>query len=225
VFGLSFGELVVLLLVAVVVLGPKELPRYLRKAGQLAGKLRQLAFDMRAKSGIDEILRNEGIGADIAEIRRLATFARGELGGIMTAVRSAADGAAINEIKGRTLDAPRPPPRDLPPSPYAPTYVGVTTGLNGGAAVPAAAVLTEQGPTAPYSASLVRPDRAREYPTGGVDAYGALPEGSGVYEGQLAQSPLAADPVYARGSQPPGASSPDASSAEAPPEASLEARS
>ena len=71
-FGLSFGELVMLLLVAVVVLGPKELPRYLRKAGQLAGQLRRMAYDMRAKSGIDEVLRSEGIGTDIAEIRRLA---------------------------------------------------------------------------------------------------------------------------------------------------------
>ena len=213
-FGLSFGELVVLLLVCVVVLGPKELPRYLRKAGQLAGQLRRLAYDMRAKSGIDEILRTEGIGADIAEIRRLATFARGELGGIMTAVRSAADGAAINEpLKGRTLDQ-RPPPKDPPPaSPYAPTYVGVTTGING-SAVPAAAALTEDaGPSAPYSASLVRPDRAREYPTGGVDAYSALPENSGVYAGQLPQSPLAADPLYAGGTASTGpdpASSPEA---------------
>jgi sec-independent protein translocase protein TatB len=207
VFGLSFGELVVLLLVCVVVLGPKELPRYLRKAGQLAGQLRRLAYDMRAKSGIDEILRSEGIGADIAEIRRLATFARGELGGIMTAVRSAADGAAINdaikEPRGRTLDQ-RPPPKDPPPaSPYAPTYVGITTGING-SAVPAAVALTEEGPSAPYSAGLVRPDRAREYPTVGADAYNALPENSGVYAGQLPQSPLAADPLYAGGTESTG---------------------
>jgi sec-independent protein translocase protein TatB len=213
VFGLSFGELVVLLLVCVVVLGPKELPRYLRKAGQLAGQLRRLAYDMRAKSGIDEILRNEGIGADIAEIRRLATFARGELGGIMTAVRSAADGAAINELKGRTLLDQRPAPKDpAPASPYAPTYVGITTGING-SAVPAAVALAEEGPSAPYSASLVRPDRAREYPTGGADAYNALPENSGVYAGQLPQSPLAADPIYARGTESTGpdpSSSPEA---------------
>lgn len=67
-FGLSFGELVMLLLVAVIVLGPKELPRYLRKAGQLAGQLQRMARDMRAKSGIDDVLRSEGIGSDIAEI-------------------------------------------------------------------------------------------------------------------------------------------------------------
>ena len=60
-FGLSFGELCVLLIVAMVVLGPKELPRYLRKAGQIAGRLRRMAFEMREKSGIDEVLRTEGL--------------------------------------------------------------------------------------------------------------------------------------------------------------------
>ena len=87
-FGLSFGELCVLLIVAVVVLGPKELPGYLRKAGQLAGKLRRLAYDMREKSGIDEILRTEGIDRDIAEIRKLA---RGEIAGVVASVRSTTD--------------------------------------------------------------------------------------------------------------------------------------
>jgi sec-independent protein translocase protein TatB len=85
VFGLSFGELCVLLIVAMVVLGPKELPVYLRKAGQVAGRLRRLASEMREKSGIDEVLRSEGIDREIAEIRRLA---RGEIGGVVSELRS-----------------------------------------------------------------------------------------------------------------------------------------
>jgi sec-independent protein translocase protein TatB len=175
VFGLSFGELVVLLLVAVVVLGPKEMPRYLRKAGQLAGQLRRMAYDMRTKSGIDEVLRSEGIGADIAEIRRLATFARGEFGGVVSAVRSAANGASL---------------QDVPASPYAQTT-------------------SPYAQTAPYvplppapvvaAPTLILPDRAREYPSAGVDSYGALPEGAPVYDGDLPRSPLARDPLYAQG--------------------------
>ncbi|MBV9949013.1 MAG: twin-arginine translocase TatA/TatE family subunit, partial [Myxococcales bacterium] len=85
-FGLSFGELCVLLVVAMVVLGPKELPKYLRRAGQFAARLRRLAYEMREKSGIDEVLRAEGIDREIAELRRLA---RGEIGGVVGAVRSA----------------------------------------------------------------------------------------------------------------------------------------
>ena len=205
-FGLSFPELVVLLLVAVVVLGPKELPRYLRKAGQLAGQLRRMAYDMRVKSGIDEIMRQEGIGADIAEIRRLASFARTELGSIITSVQATANSASLVDKATRPATAGAPPavngtaPVSAPSSatpdtaatPYAPTFLGATTaaGLAAVAAVPRTDGLA-------YSPGLVRVDRGREYPSGGPDAYGALPEGSGVYEGQLADSPLAADPLYA----------------------------
>jgi sec-independent protein translocase protein TatB len=191
VFGLSFGELVVLLLVAVVVLGPKELPRYLRKAGQLAGQLRRLAYDMRAKSGIDEVLRSEGIGADIAEIRRLATFARGELGGIVSAVRSAANGASL---------------QDVPASPYAQTQTPYAQNAQTQAPYTqnAQAQTPYVAPAAVAAAgTLVQPDRAREYPTGGPDSYGALPEGSNVYEGDLPHSPLAEDGLYARGESDP----------------------
>jgi len=185
VFGLSFGELVMLLLVAVVVLGPKEMPRYLRKAGQFAGQLRRMAYDMRAKSGIDEVLRSEGIGADIAEIRRLATFARGELGGIMSSVRSATNGANLKDVVGSPY-SPMPPPAPPPGPILGPD--GQPVGLP---PPPAPLVMT-----APLAVGI---DREREYPSGGPDSYGALPENSNVYDGQLPTSPLAADPIYASG--------------------------
>ena len=71
VFGLSFMEIVVLLLVAVVVIGPRELPAMLRTAGRWVTKLRRMAFDMREQSGIDDILRNEGLEKDIQQLRAL----------------------------------------------------------------------------------------------------------------------------------------------------------
>jgi sec-independent protein translocase protein TatB len=76
VFGFSLSELVVVIVVAQVVMGPKDLPKMLRKLGQWAGKLRRMAADLRAQSGIDDALRSEGLADDIAEIRKLA---RGEL--------------------------------------------------------------------------------------------------------------------------------------------------
>jgi sec-independent protein translocase protein TatB len=116
VFGLSFGELCVLLLVAIVVLGPKELPRYLRKAGEFAGKLRRLAYEMREKSGIDEVLRTEGIDREIAEIRRLA---RGEIVGVVSAMRSATDAARVsNDAQGSYAE-----PSTQPPLPATPVVV------------------------------------------------------------------------------------------------------
>ena len=51
-------------------------------------------------------------------------------------------------------------------------------------------------------------DRAREYPVEGPDSYGALPEDAPVYEGALAASPLADDPLYSRGEDPAAAEAP-----------------
>jgi sec-independent protein translocase protein TatB len=189
VFGLSFGELCVLLIVAMVVLGPKELPKYLRKAGQFAGRMRRLAFEMREKSGIDEVLRTEGIDRDIAEIRRLA---RGEMTGIASAVRSTADAARIPGITApaRTVAAPAPA---------------------SGSAAPAAAALAATGgqPAQLPPATVARPaqppptvDRQREYPHEGADSYGALPDTAAVYDGSFPASPLAEDALYTRGEAP-----------------------
>jgi sec-independent protein translocase protein TatB len=84
VFGFSLSELLVAIIVALVALGPKDLPRVLRKLGQWAGKIRRAASDLRAQSGIDDVLRSEGLADDIAEIRKLA---RGELDHVQRAVR------------------------------------------------------------------------------------------------------------------------------------------
>ena len=84
VFGFSFSELIVVAIVALVVMGPKDLPKVLRKLGQYAGKLRRLAADLRAQSGIDDALRSEGLADDIAEIRKLA---RGEIDTVRDAVK------------------------------------------------------------------------------------------------------------------------------------------
>jgi sec-independent protein translocase protein TatB len=173
VFGLSFGELCVLLIVAVVVLGPKDLPRYLRKAGQFAGKMRRLAYDMREKSGIDEVLRSEGIAGDIAEIRKLA---RGEIGGVMAAVRSTADLARINTGASTGSGATSPATANAPVSAYAMTQL------------PEASALGQ-----------VTVEREREYPREGADAYGALPDTALVDELSLPASPLAEDALYTRG--------------------------
>ena len=98
-FGFSFGELVVLMIVAVVVIGPKDLPRVLRRAGQWAGKLRRMASEIRAQSGIDDVLRGEGIAEDIAEIRKLA---RGEMDQVTRGARLDTALPARNAVPARS---------------------------------------------------------------------------------------------------------------------------
>jgi sec-independent protein translocase protein TatB len=191
VFGLSFGELLVLLVVAMVVLGPKELPRYLRKAGQFAGRLRRLAYDMREKSGIDEVLRTEGIDRDIAEIRRLA---RGEIGGVTSALRSTTD--ALRAPLGGTVAAATSSPATS--SPAAPAAAGASAPAASSTA-PAVPVPAAYAPTQLPDPSIIVVEREREYPREGADSYGALPDTAIVYDGALPASPLADDALYTRG--------------------------
>jgi sec-independent protein translocase protein TatB len=98
VFGFSLTELIVVIVVALVVIGPKDLPKMLRKLGQYAGKLRRMASELRAQSGIDEALRTEGLADDIAEIRKLA---RGELDAVQR--------AAVVDSATSTSSGTRPP--------------------------------------------------------------------------------------------------------------------
>jgi sec-independent protein translocase protein TatB len=102
---MSFGELCVLVIVGVVIFGPKDLPRVLRKAGQFAGKLRRMANDVRAESGIDEMLRSEGLHKDIAEIRRLA---RGDFSSPLVRSDKPSGDRSLNElVVGRSREYPR----------------------------------------------------------------------------------------------------------------------
>ncbi len=75
-FGMGFSELMVLAVLALLITGPKELPKMLKSLGLWAGRLRRMAGDLRAQSGIDDVLRNEGLNESIIELRKLA---RGEL--------------------------------------------------------------------------------------------------------------------------------------------------
>lgn len=72
-FGLSFGELVVLAIVAIVVVGPKNLPTLMRTLGQWMGRVRRMATDIRTESGIDDMLELDGLRSEIHNFRRLAS--------------------------------------------------------------------------------------------------------------------------------------------------------
>lgn len=80
---MGFSELLVLALLALLITGPKELPKMLRTLGQWAGQMRRMASDLRSQSGIDDVLRAEGLSESIVELRKLA---RGELDSIQRSV-------------------------------------------------------------------------------------------------------------------------------------------
>ncbi|HHH30321.1 MAG TPA: hypothetical protein ENK57_18535 [Polyangiaceae bacterium] len=71
-FGLGFGEMVLLGIVLLVVVGPKELPKLLKSLGKGINKLKTMSQDLRDQSGIDEILEDEGLREDLQAIRSIA---------------------------------------------------------------------------------------------------------------------------------------------------------
>jgi sec-independent protein translocase protein TatB len=119
VFGLGFGEMVVLGIVLLVVVGPKELPRLLRGLGKGINKLRRMSSDLREQSGIDEIIKEEGLREDLDALRSLS---RGRAGLVEGLVNSASKPARRPLARPRAL-APAleelRPPEGAPPDPDA----------------------------------------------------------------------------------------------------------
>jgi sec-independent protein translocase protein TatB len=63
-FGIDSGELLIIAVVALVVIGPKDLPRVMRTVGQWVNQMRGMARHFR--SGFDEMVRQ----ADIEDLER-----------------------------------------------------------------------------------------------------------------------------------------------------------
>lgn len=71
-FGISWSEMLVILAVALVVIGPKDLPRLLYSAGKLFRNVRRFTDDIQRS--IDGIMREE----ELADIVREANLAGGD---------------------------------------------------------------------------------------------------------------------------------------------------
>lgn len=78
-FGISLTELAMIAVVTLIVVGPQKLPKMLRTVGEWLGKLRRLTTEVRAQTGIDDILRQEGIDGGLSELRSIM---RGDLSGV-----------------------------------------------------------------------------------------------------------------------------------------------
>ncbi len=70
-FGVSLGEFTIVLIVVLVVVGPTRLPVMLRTLGQWIGNARRFVTQVRAQTGIDDLLREEGLTGGIQELRSI----------------------------------------------------------------------------------------------------------------------------------------------------------
>lgn len=111
-FDVGAGELLVIIIVAVVVIGPKDLPLAMRTAGRWIGKMRRMSAHFR--SGIDAMVRE-------AELEDMEKKWKAQNEEIMR--RS----AALTEAEAGAPVMTGPPPVDSPnadtPAPVAPAPV------------------------------------------------------------------------------------------------------
>lgn len=70
-FGFSFSELLMICVVALIFVGPKKLPGMLHSLGQFIRKMRNMTNDVRNQTGIDQLLRAEGLHGGLNELRGL----------------------------------------------------------------------------------------------------------------------------------------------------------
>jgi len=111
VFNLSGSEIVVILLLALVILGPEKLPEAMRKAGRAYSELRKMAnsFQSEVRSVIDEPMEELRGTADM--LRDATDFGGGTKKGT-TAKSSTAKSSAA-----KSSAAPRPSPGAAGPTP------------------------------------------------------------------------------------------------------------
>ena len=106
-FDIGWDEMLFTAIIAIVVIGPKDLPRALRTAGQWLGKVRRVSGHFR--SGIETMIRE-------AEMADMEKNWREQNEAIMAAhPPTAADDAALVGTNPGTLMAPLPPPPEPGP--------------------------------------------------------------------------------------------------------------
>jgi sec-independent protein translocase protein TatB len=70
-FDIAWSELIVILIVALVVVGPKDLPKLMRTAGQWAGRARAMADQFRRS--FDDMARQSELDELRAQVNKLKT--------------------------------------------------------------------------------------------------------------------------------------------------------
>ena len=81
-FGIGGGELVLILIVALIVVGPKNLPTALRAIGKAIGELRRASSTLREEVGFDQVVDEvarplrEGIAGIEADVNKIQADVR-----------------------------------------------------------------------------------------------------------------------------------------------------
>ncbi|MFO0615312.1 MAG: twin-arginine translocase TatA/TatE family subunit [Polyangiaceae bacterium] len=201
---MSGAEILLILVVGVIVIGPKRLPGMMRTLGRWIARARRTIFEVRANTGIDKLIREEGLEN---EIREISSLTRSNV--LSTLVTNNPVAAATRSISGAlSAPLPAPPPKKAVVTELAPSSAAAPSSGTDGAST-AAKIAPEVSPAEPAqmvgptpnaaALSLIKPaagnvsrrdedvlrllmraatgsTRDREYPTIGCDAYDVMPD-------------------------------------------------
>jgi sec-independent protein translocase protein TatB len=118
-FGIDSSELAVIALVALVVIGPKDLPRVMRFLGQWMGKAR--AMSRHVRSGFDEMMRQ-------AELEEMEKQWKAQNEAIMRATQApdlmAPPATPATEAASAAAEPSAVTPAEPPVQPAGPAHAG-----------------------------------------------------------------------------------------------------
>lgn len=185
VFNVTGGEVVIIILAALVILGPEKLPDVVRRAGRLYGELRRMSdgFQSELRSALDEPTR---------ELRETADLAKSSFTGVVDTVKTAVNpGAALTDkvmdaMKGTNgtakpaTDDPKPAelvPAELVAADGAGTPAAAAAPAPAGWSAPPAEAIGTAAPLPPPAAPLAPPAAfpAPTLPAPGLPAPSAAP--------------------------------------------------
>ncbi len=188
---MSGAEIMILLVVGIVVVGPKKLPGMMRTAGQWVAKVRRMTSNVRENTGIDRIIREEGLEKEIRELQSLArspviqSLLKASPAGIVGQALSNAAAAASAPVTSPARPTPTAPVSDRAGASPAPaSAAGIDVPAIGAASTAQSLIRPAEGTVrrgsdqamAVLSAQGFFSFREREYPTMGCDSYDALPD-------------------------------------------------
>jgi sec-independent protein translocase protein TatB len=101
-FDLSWTELLIVAVVAIIVVGPKDLPRALRAVGRWTGKARRMARDFRRQ--FDEALREAELDTIKKEVESVGKI--DPVGDLRKEIREVEAGLKVEDKPAKPVDDP-----------------------------------------------------------------------------------------------------------------------
>ena len=162
-FDLGWGKIIIIAVIALVVIGPKELPAVLRTVGQWMGKIRRMAAEFQGQ--FQEAMRE----AEMADLKK-------SIDAITDATRGIGSGfdpiaSVSKDIEKSFEEKPASPPAAAPSEP------GVTAAAEVAPAIAEPPATAEAAPPAPEPSVAAEPPVAIEPPPASAPVAAAHEEG------------------------------------------------